>query len=210
MADAALASAAVQILLIPLTCTSGVCQIRCWPPSTAIIWPVTASALQQIADRGADIGRFGAMSQDGGVALAGEIGFRLARIAHGGAGPHGIDADARAHALRQGGGEPVKPGLAEAVGKKLRRRLQHPLVDDVDDVAALALRQAAWRISATAATARADWSPYARPSFCGVALCQSSFSNREAELISAVSGPISLAARVHQRGGFASPATDRL
>ena len=26
------------------TRTSGVCQIRCWPPSTAIIWPVTASA----------------------------------------------------------------------------------------------------------------------------------------------------------------------
>ena len=26
------------------TPTSGVCQIRCWPPSTAIIWPVTASA----------------------------------------------------------------------------------------------------------------------------------------------------------------------
>src|SRR6185312_16548625 len=25
-------------------CTSGVCQIRCWPPSTASIWPVTASA----------------------------------------------------------------------------------------------------------------------------------------------------------------------
>src|SRR5581483_1745883 len=26
------------------TVTSGVCQIRCWPPSTASIWPVTASA----------------------------------------------------------------------------------------------------------------------------------------------------------------------
>src|SRR5215475_5964955 len=26
------------------TCTSGVCQIRCWPPYTASIWPVTASA----------------------------------------------------------------------------------------------------------------------------------------------------------------------
>ena len=26
------------------TCTSAVCQIRCWPPSTASIWPVTAGA----------------------------------------------------------------------------------------------------------------------------------------------------------------------
>ena len=27
-----------------VTCTSAVCQIRCWPPSTASIWPVTAGA----------------------------------------------------------------------------------------------------------------------------------------------------------------------
>ena len=27
-----------------MPCTSGVCQIRCWPPSTAIIWPVTDGA----------------------------------------------------------------------------------------------------------------------------------------------------------------------
>ena len=64
---------------------------------------------------------FGAALQDGGGLLAVEIRLRLTGVADGGARAHGIDPDVGTHALRQGGGQPIQPGLAEAVGRVPRQ-----------------------------------------------------------------------------------------
>src|ERR1700761_3078871 len=66
---------------------------------------------EKIAHRVANILGFGPRFQNSGLALMLEIRLALARVAHGGAWTDAVNADARAHALRQGGRQPVKPGL---------------------------------------------------------------------------------------------------
>jgi hypothetical protein len=102
---------------------SGVRQARCWPPSTAIIWPVTSSA--STSQRTA--------AQRHRPGLGGEVPGGLVHRRQGRSRPHAVDPDARRQGLGHGpGGEPQRR-LGQAVGKESRIGLQHPLVEDVDD-----------------------------------------------------------------------------
>ena len=57
------------------------------------------------------------------------------RRRHGWAGADGVDPDARRQRLRQGARHGPQHGLAEGVAEIGRRQVEHPLVDDVDDIA---------------------------------------------------------------------------
>ena len=129
------------IALTPLMpTTSGVSQARCWPPSTAIIWPVMLG--ERARNRTAS-----AISSGVGPRSAGRLRpawrnpHRPGGLVERRTRSDGVDADARGERLRHGAGRGEEGRLRQRVGEELGRELQDPLIDDVDDRAGAFVRQ---------------------------------------------------------------------
>ena len=120
----------------PTPITSGVCQARCWPPSMAIICPVTEGVSISPADRPADLAKRRPAAEQHGRALAREIRLVLADALLGRAGTERHDPPMRREVLGHGPGRPGEARLGQRIGEELRRGFEHPLVDDIDDEAA--------------------------------------------------------------------------
>ena len=112
---------------------SGVCQARCWPPSTAIIWPVTSSASTSQRTAAATASGLPARLQRHGAGLGLELRRGLMDRGQGRAGPDAVDPDARRQRLRQRPRRPPQAVARQGVGEEARIGLQHPLVQQVDD-----------------------------------------------------------------------------
>ena len=169
--------------------TSGVCQTRCCPPSSAIICPVS-DGCDNMNLTAAEISA-GDVPRPRSVSLACLSNSAWSMRAEGSAGPGPMALTRMLGRQRLGqraGGRP-QAGLRRRVGEELRVQLPHALVDDRDDVAFLARRQLPGEGLATGRRAPADWCRGARPSSPCVMDPTSSGSNSEALLMRQVRPP---------------------
>ena len=116
---------------------------RCWPPSSAIIWPVMDRRARMASTARATSS--GSVPRCRGVEAHCRANCSADCRALGSAGPrpHRVDPDARRQRQRQRAGQRPQPGLGDGVGHEVRRQRPDALVQQVDHVAIRPVRQGA-------------------------------------------------------------------